>query len=1002
MAFGAPERIGPYPVERLLGQGGMGVVLAVHDPTVGQRRALKLVREQSASATARERFWREAEVLARIRHDNVITVHKLGKSREGPYLLMELVEGEELTQVCERGDWDWQRIARTTRDLADALVAIHGLGVLHRDLKPHNVIVRPDGRPVLLDFGLAREVDSETLTKTGMPLGTPYYMAPEQARGLKGSQLDARTDVYGLGALLFQLLAGEAPYAGEYMAMVQLLAAVIHQEPTWPSATREAVPAPLEAICRVAMAKEPAQRYADAGELRDDLDRYLRGEQTEAEVQLGAERVRRGARAGVLVSLALAGAVALVSLGALAWRLTAAPVEEARATPSGSPSAVSSEPAAPRPLWELEPGQRWAYRARFREVSEAMDAELVVDVGAEVVRREGERLLVASRLLRVESSFTTKGMVGGKSAYDTADPTRGHPLAGLGAGVGMTFAYELDPASGAVTHLRGVQAVGRAMSDAGGRTTSPFFASFRGLVRVAFSDRFIHACLAGLTHVRGEPQPALPWREPRPEQPAYQLRVEARPFLVSTLAAPWRPTKADRWSFTGEALYAEGLLRRAHCAQTYVGRLVDQELRRDGDRACTISWEYAPLEDAVLPEAPIRHADAPALKRRAGEVFHARVDPGLSERIAVVDLNRDGFDDVLAPTPAALCAVSGRDGQLLWTSPGGLGGEAGVAAEPLSEVLVSWVKGEGRREVAWLDPKSGAARQGTFCSAERLPGPPVWLSRGWCAAVLAAPRVAVAGFDPKGELRWKLPLQDLRPGAKRAGHLAPLAQGELLVWDCGGEFVCFSWEDAQVRWRCAPAGRGGVDRYALPTPDGEHVLLVWGDGRKGRGSVELALLEPKSGAIRWRRRLDERHRRLAWGDLFGSAIPELLVSSLEVAKTGHYRIHVLDGASGGGLRLLTGAGNSRHVAACRNREGRRLLAVLSSVHPFELELYDVSHPKVRHRVYRAQLSWDAEPTPKTRVQLRRVDLDHKEGDELLAWTSHGELSVLALPELKGR
>ena len=164
-----PKAIGPYPVIRELGAGGMGVVYQVRDPQLGRPLALKVIRQRTASKTAQERFWREAEALARIQHAGVIKVHKLGRAAEGPYLLEEFVDGQTLEDLVESEQRPSPReSARIVRALADAVEAVHGHGILHRDLKPANVIMRSDtGNPVLLDFGLARDVDAETLTRTG-------------------------------------------------------------------------------------------------------------------------------------------------------------------------------------------------------------------------------------------------------------------------------------------------------------------------------------------------------------------------------------------------------------------------------------------------------------------------------------------------------------------------------------------------------------------------------------------------------------------------------------------------------------------------------------------------------------------------------------------------------------------------------------------------------------------------------------------------------------------
>ncbi|RMG12898.1 MAG: serine/threonine protein kinase [Planctomycetota bacterium] len=292
--------IGPYRVVRELGRGGMGVVYEVRHPARPGRLALKLILAGAADAEALARFGREAELLARLRHPGVVAVHDLGRAPQGPYLVMDLVEGQPLDETLRAGSLGAREAAGIVRDLADAVEALHRAGVLHRDLKPGNVILRADsGRPVLLDFGIARSVDLERLTQTGSLVGSPEYMAPEQAEGLSSTALGPPTDVYGLGAVLFSLLAGRPPFPARGVSLLKVLRAVIEDEPPWPEA-----PGPLLAVLRRALAKEAAARYPSAAALRDDLDAVLSGRPPSAAP--GARVPRRG--------LLLAGALALPAL----------------------------------------------------------------------------------------------------------------------------------------------------------------------------------------------------------------------------------------------------------------------------------------------------------------------------------------------------------------------------------------------------------------------------------------------------------------------------------------------------------------------------------------------------------------------------------------------------------------------------------------------------------------------------------------------------------------
>ncbi|MGE0710829.1 MAG: WD40 repeat domain-containing serine/threonine protein kinase [Planctomycetota bacterium] len=340
------QRIGPYEVVRELGRGGMGVVYEVRHPGQPARLALKLISPELAGAEDLARFAREAELLARLRHPHVVAIHTLGRSERGqPYLVTDLVEGQSLKDVVRAGPLPAAQAARIVRDLAGALCALHAQGIVHRDLKPANVILRPDGAPVLLDFGLARDLSAERLTQTGAVLGTPAYMAPEQLDGPR--EVDERTDVYGLGGVLYELLAGRPPFEG---GTVQVLAAVVGHEPRWPSVDRADVPPDLEAILRRCLAKAKEERYPSASALREDLERQLRGDAVSAP---GRGARRRVAPAAALALVVVLGVV--VAGFALGTRAPPSPATPGRPVASASVAASHRPTRAPLPDFSVAP-----------------------------------------------------------------------------------------------------------------------------------------------------------------------------------------------------------------------------------------------------------------------------------------------------------------------------------------------------------------------------------------------------------------------------------------------------------------------------------------------------------------------------------------------------------------------------------------------------------------------------------------------------------------------
>lgn len=292
--------LGDYELLEEIGRGGMGVVYKARQRSLERCVAVKVLPGGIwADEVTLRRFRVEAQAAARLSHPQIVAIHEVGEHEGQPFFSMDLVEGESLEEVVRRGPIRPQRAAAIVMLLARAVEAAHGEGVLHRDLKPSNILLDENGEPHISDFGLAKILDAEVgpSTLTGAALGTPGYMPPEQVRSRTGAGDEAAGpagDVYSLGAILYALLAGRAPFAEENPVATML--EVLRSEPTPLRRLRSDVPRDLETIAAKCLAKDPARRYTSADELADDLDRYLAGTSIHARRAGLGERAVRFAR----------------------------------------------------------------------------------------------------------------------------------------------------------------------------------------------------------------------------------------------------------------------------------------------------------------------------------------------------------------------------------------------------------------------------------------------------------------------------------------------------------------------------------------------------------------------------------------------------------------------------------------------------------------------------------------------------------------------------------
>src|SRR4051812_40262341 len=302
-------RLGPYEVLGVIGRGGMGVVLKAFDAALRRTVAIKVLAPQWAShAQARARFEREARAAARVRHKNVVAIHAVEEADGLPYLVMEYVPGGSLQRLLDRsGPLAVEDVLQLGAQAAAGLTAAHDQDLIHRDVKPANILLDAAGNVRLTDFGLARAVDDTSLTQTGVIAGTPQYMAPEQARG---ARLDHRADLFSLGSVLYAMCTGRPPFRAS--TTVAVLKRVCEDEPRHVRELNPDVPGWLAAIIDKLHAKRPRDRFRSAAEVARLLKRHLAHLRAPDEVEMPrpVRRPRRPASRGLwLAALVVPGAL---------------------------------------------------------------------------------------------------------------------------------------------------------------------------------------------------------------------------------------------------------------------------------------------------------------------------------------------------------------------------------------------------------------------------------------------------------------------------------------------------------------------------------------------------------------------------------------------------------------------------------------------------------------------------------------------------------------------
>lgn len=414
MSLAVGTRVGPYEITALLGAGGMGEVYLSHDDRLDRDVALKVLPPAwFADAAARARLLREARAAAGLNHPNICTIHEVGEAGGQAYIAMEYVPGEPLNTVLARGSLSLDSTLRYAGQLADALAHAHERGVVHRDLKSANIVITPEGRAKILDFGVAKRLPTgegaHTMTKSGLELtqegaiiGTLPYMAPEQVRG---QPADARSDIWAMGVVIYEMASGERPFTGQ--TSFEVTSAILDHPPRPTGGT---VPPPLGAVIERCLAKEPERRYQRAGEVRAALEVL-----THPHTGSGTGRTARR-RAWVVAAIALGLALAAVGLWSSGiWNGPALPtrIEAIAVLPlanlSGDPAqdyfadgmtdALITDLSKIRALKVISRTSTLRYRGTSKALPE-IARELNVDAIVEgSVLRSGDRVRITAQLI---------------------------------------------------------------------------------------------------------------------------------------------------------------------------------------------------------------------------------------------------------------------------------------------------------------------------------------------------------------------------------------------------------------------------------------------------------------------------------------------------------------------------------------------------------------------------------------------------------------------------
>ncbi|MBI3098791.1 MAG: VCBS repeat-containing protein [Planctomycetes bacterium] len=977
LALPPGARVGRYEIVRFLAEGGMGAVYLARDPAVPRTVALKVIpRGRDDDPQIRSRFQREVRSAAALAHPNIVRLFDVGEEPADPplvtpssapealqratrgygagfwYYTMEFVDGPSLARVLkDQRPLPPRTAMRIARDTARALAHAHEKGIIHRDLKPGNILLVSESavldaspgdsalavgtgfvaeyRAVLTDFGLAREVRATTaLTLSGDVLGTPLYMSPEQAAG-QTHLADGRSDIYSLGAVLYEMLTGSLPAAGS--STFEVIEAVKSREPLPPRRLVPALSRDAETIVMKALAKERERRYATAQEFADDIDRYLRGEEVHARPPSAFYRLRKAAARRPALTAFLATDL-FVALAILAWFSGPAWVNVAP-TPSGAEIFLNGEPVGQSPMrlriWPAGNPHLKVHREGCEDAGGRVQLRpWVVSDYAPVLLPDSGTVALEVTPADAEVTVTSKG----KEVARLRGGATTHPL--------KNGQYHLEVTS------EGTKGVGVDFPINPGQTTRlpPIHLEpDLGFLSVESESAGVRLLVYG-----DDPLPGDTMRGPAP-----RYATDARSLLGVDGSLPppppFRPCDLrdipDLPPMLAIPLPVQRLPLQPGAYTLYVTK------PNDHPRWCRVQiakWTPRPDVDEVSP--PMEIADGPTT-RFPSSPGHVRLRASLTpmERWsfqarhsietspAVGDLDGDGVPDVVvASRDDRLHALSGADGSALWTAEFSfVAGSSPVLADLDADSLPDVVIGTNDGEIRALSGRSGALlwEYGIMVSITMTPVLGDLNGDGTMDVVTTDYNeflYAISGRD--GDKLWKEPLD---PGSSEATHLASRlvmadlnddgtadpAYGTAVDGTGGGSFVARSGVDGGVLWRVkapgAPLNSPGVaDLNGDDVPDilfgssggriaalsGRDGKTLWektlntawvssaaigdlnGDGRAdaviGTDTGEVLALSGADGVVLWSFSLGSPTRcRPTTGDVDGDGAPEVAIGS---------------------------------------------------------------------------------------------------------------------------